>query len=123
MTVASKDNQTWEKIKEILKTNSKPTAIKVGINALKTLRNGRVLMETNTKEELATSGKNINYKFGDSLETQTHKLRNPRLVILNIPDDITNSNIEEILIAQNPGLNLANGDINAKFIYVTKKTH
>jgi hypothetical protein len=52
-----------------------------------------------------------------------HKLRNPRLVILNIPDDSTTSNIEGTLIAQNPGLNLANGDINAKFIYAKKKTN
>jgi len=51
-----------------------------------------------------------------------HKLRNPRLVILNIPDDSTTSNIEGTLIAQNPGLNLANGDINAKFIYAKKQT-
>jgi len=121
MTVTSKDNQTSEKTKEILKTNINPTTIKVGINALKTLRNGRVLIETNTKEELETLGKDINDKCRDRLETHTHKLRNPRLVILNIPDDITTSNIEETLIALNRGLNLANGNINAKFIYVIKK--
>jgi len=121
MTLTSKDNQTSEKIKVILKTNINPTAIKVVINALKTLTNGRVLIETNTKEELDTLGKDINCKCGDWLETHTHKLRNPRLVIQIIPEEITTSNIEETLIAQNPGLNLANGDINAKFIYVTKK--
>jgi len=122
MTVTSKDNHTSEKVKEILKSDINPTAIKVGINALKTLRNGRVLIETNTREELETLGKDINDNCGDRLETHTHKLRNPRLVVLDIPDEITTSNIEETLIAQNPGLNLANGDINAKFIYVTKNT-
>jgi len=121
ITVTSKDKQTSETIKEILKTNINPTEIKVGINALKTLRNGKVLIETNTKEELETLDKDINDKCGDRLETHIHKLRHPRLVILNIPDDITTSNIEGTLIAQNPGLNLANGDINAKFTYVTKK--
>ena len=55
------------------------------------------------------------------METHIHKLRHPRFVILNIPDDITTSNIEGTLIAQNPGLNFANGDINANFTYVTKK--
>jgi len=102
--------------------NINPTAIEVGINALKTPRNGKVLIETNTKEELETLGKDINDKCGDRLETRTHKLRNTRLVILNTPDNITTSNIEETLIAQNPGLLLANGDINAKFIYATKNT-
>ena len=40
ITVTSRDNQASETIKEILKTNTNPTEIKVGINALKTLRNG-----------------------------------------------------------------------------------
>jgi hypothetical protein len=122
ITVTSTDNQTSETVKEILKSNINPTEIKVGINALKTLRNGRVLIETNTKEDLETLGKDINNKCRDRLETHIHKLRNPRLDILSIPDHITTSNIEGILIAQNSGLNLANGDINAKFIYATKNT-
>jgi hypothetical protein len=69
ITVTSKDNQTTETIKEILKTNINPTEIKVRINALKTLRDRRVLIETNTKEELETLGKDINDKYGDRLET------------------------------------------------------
>jgi len=69
ITVTSKDKQTSETIKEILKTNINPTEIKVGINALKTLRNGTVLRETNTKEELEMLGKDINDKCGDRLET------------------------------------------------------
>jgi hypothetical protein len=81
ITVTSKDNQTSETIKEILKTNINQTKIKVGINALTTLRNGRVLIETNTKEELETLGKDFN-KCGDRLETHIHKIGNPRLVIL-----------------------------------------
>ena len=40
ITVTSTDNQTSETVKEILKSNINPTEIKVGINALKTLRNG-----------------------------------------------------------------------------------
>ena len=51
-------------------------------------------------------GKDINDNCGDSLETQTHKLRNTSLVILNIHDDITTSNIEEILIALCLNINL-----------------
>jgi len=34
------------------------------------------------------------------------KLRNSRLVIYDIPDDITIQNIEDTIIAQNPELNL-----------------
>ena len=49
------------------------------------------------------------------------KLRNPRLVIYDIPEDITTENTEDTIIAQNPELNLNKGDIIAKFVYVTKR--
>ena len=45
----------------------------------------------------------------------------PRLVIRNILEDITTSNIEGTLIKQNPDLCLKAGDINTKFNYETKK--
>jgi len=48
-------------------------------------------------------------------------LRNPRLVIINIPEEISIGNVEEILLAQNTDVNLKQGDINAKFIYETRK--
>ena len=54
------------------------------------------------------------------MTVNVHKLRNPRLVIYNIPDDISIENIEHTLIAQNPELNLEAGDI-AKFAYDTKR--
>jgi hypothetical protein len=41
LTVTSKDKQTADKIKEMLKSNTNPTEIKVGIRSLKTLRDGR----------------------------------------------------------------------------------
>jgi len=49
-------------------------------------------------------------------------MRNPRQVIPNMTNDNTTTNIEEILIAQNTRLNVANGEINVKIIYVTKIT-
>jgi hypothetical protein len=50
--------------------------------------------------------KNINAKCGGRLKVSIHKLRNPRLVILNIPEDISTGNLEDTLIAQNPDLDL-----------------
>jgi hypothetical protein len=93
----------------------------VGINNFKALRNGKILIETNTKEEMETLGKDINTKCGDKLETHIHKLRNPGLAVFNIPDDINTDNFEDALMAQNPDVNLAKGDIKAKFTYETKK--
>ena len=47
----------------------------------------------------------------EKLEAIVHKLRKPRLVIFNIPDDISTGNLEDTLVAQNPNLNLKKGDI------------
>jgi len=52
--------------------------MKVGINTLKTLRDGRVLMETGSKEEVEVLKKNINERCGGKLEVNENRLRNPR---------------------------------------------
>jgi hypothetical protein len=89
----------------------------VGINSLKTLRNGRIQIETISKEEIEILTKNINEKFKGKLEAKLHTLRSPKLVIYNVPEDISVQNIEETMQAQNPELNLKTGDFNANFLY------
>jgi hypothetical protein len=121
LTVTAKGNQSPETIKGLLKSKINPTEIKVGINTFKSLKNGKVLIETNSKEEIKVLEKDINSKREGQLEANILKLRNPRLVIFNIPEDISTGNLEDTLIAQNPDLNLKKGDINARFSYVTKK--
>jgi hypothetical protein len=121
LTVRSSEQITPDTIKGILKTKINPTEIKVGINTFKSLKNGTVLIETNSKEELEALEKDINVKCEAKLEAHTHKLRNPRLVILNIPEEISNENVEDTLLAQNTDLNLKQGDIKAKFSYETRK--
>ena len=45
-----------------MKSKINPTDIKVGISTLKTLRDGRVQIETGSKEEIDTLQKDINDK-------------------------------------------------------------
>ena len=121
LTVKSKEPLPPESIKGVLKAKINPSKIRVGINTLRTLRNGQVLIETSSREELEAIEKDINEKCGEKLEVNAHKLRSPRLVILNIPEEISIDNVEDTLLAQNSDLNLKQGDINAKFSYQTKK--
>ena len=97
-TVSSNESKSADTIKEILKSNINPTEIKVGINALKTLRNGKVQIEAQNKD-IDKLTKDINEKCGDKLTVSVRKLRNPRLVIYDIPEDITIQNIEDKIIA------------------------
>jgi len=120
-TVTAKGNQSPETIKGLLKSKINPTEIKVRTNTFKSFKNGKVLIKTNSKKEIEVLEKDINAKCEGQLEANIHKLRNPRLVIFNIPEDIPTGNLEDTLIAQNPDLNLKKGDIHARFSYVTKK--
>jgi predicted ATPase with chaperone activity len=119
LTVKAKEDQSSEIIKGLLKSKINPTEIKVGINTFKSLKKGKVLIETNSKEEIEALGKVINVKCGDKLEANIHKLRNPRQVIIIIPGDISTENLEDTLITQNPDLHLVKGDTKAKFSYET----
>jgi hypothetical protein len=80
-----------------------------------------VLITTSRREEAEALEIDIKAKCGEELETNLHRRRNPRLVIRNIPEDITTSNIEGTLIKQNPDLYLKAGDINVKYNYETKR--
>jgi len=77
------------RIKELLKTKINPTEIKVRINTFKLLKKGSVLIETNSKEETEKLSNEINTKCLGELEASIHKMRKPRLVIFNIPEDIS----------------------------------
>jgi len=48
-------------------------------------------------------------------------VRNARLVIFNIPEEISIGNVEDTLVVQNPDINLKQGDIKAIFSYQTRK--
>jgi len=121
LMVKSKFNQPPDMIKKLLKSKVNPTEIKVGITSLKSLRDGRVVIEASSKNEIVTLGDKIGEKCGGELDVTIQKLRNPRLVLLNIPEDITPENVEETLKRQNPELDLKEGDIGAKFCYTTKR--
>ena len=121
LIVTSKESNTADTIKDILKSNINPTTVKVAISSIKTLRNSRVQIEVGNKEDIDRLTKDIYEKCGDKLQVSVQKLRNPRLVIYNIPEEITTQNAEDKIIAQNPELNLNKGDISAKFTYVTKR--
>ena len=57
------------------------------------------------------------------MEANIHRLRKPRIIILNVPEDINTNNIEDAIIKQNLDLNMTKGSMIAKFTYVTKRKY
>jgi hypothetical protein len=122
MIVRSKKAHQPEEIQQLLKAKINPGEIKVGVTTLKLL-NDSVLVETNSTEETEALGREIEAKCGEDLEPHIHRLRKPRIIIINVPEDIDTTNIEDAIITQNPELNLTKGSISAKFTQVTKRKY
>ena len=122
LTVKSTGADPPDTIKQILKSKINPGEIKVDIRTFKSFSGG-VLIETNSKEEIEILGKEMHKKCGRDLEAHVHSLRKPRLIILNVPEDISTTNIEDSILRQNPELNLQKGCIAANFTYLTKNKH
>jgi len=55
--------------------------MKVGISALKTLRNGQLLIESEKRNDLEELCKKINEVCGEELESYMPTLKNPRLTV------------------------------------------
>jgi hypothetical protein len=68
LTITSRTDHPVEAIKNIIKTSINPTSTKVGICALKSLRDGRVFMETKSKEDIELLHASINDKCSQLLE-------------------------------------------------------
>jgi hypothetical protein len=80
-----------------------------------------VLIETNSVHKIELLGTEIQTKCGEELEAHIHRLRKPRIIIVDVPEEINASNIKDAIIRQNPNLNLAKGNITAKFTYDSKR--
>jgi len=120
--VKGKDNrQSTEQIKSQLKKDIIPTVTKVGIKALKTLRDGRILIETCSEEEVKSLRRTINIKYGEELENLKHNLRKPRLIIYNVPEEITIAKVTNVIKARNPEIAMNGKEVIAKFRYKSMK--
>lgn len=95
--VRSKVNQTPEMIKKQVKSKVNPAEIEVGITSLKMLTDCRVMIEASSKQDIEALGNKIEETCGAVLEVNFQKRRNPRLVLLSIPEDVTIENVEETL--------------------------
>ena len=106
LTVKYKGNPTVGIIKKILKSN-----VKIGIRTFKKLKDSKVLIEADTKNDIEILNSQIRDKCVDRLESNVQKRRNPRLITYDVPDEVTLENAEDIIRVQNSALALNKGDI------------
>jgi hypothetical protein len=110
-----------DQIKVQLKRHINPTDIRVGIKAIRTLREGRIIIETGTEEEMNTLSMEIDIKLGERLEVTRHRLSKPRLIIYNVSEEITTQNVATIIKAQNPEIQTDGEDTETKYKFKDRK--
>jgi hypothetical protein len=120
LTVKPKENQSAEKIKRLIKAIDSVN-MKIGVRTFKSLNNGSILIEEDSKEDIETLNTQIRDKCGEQLEIYVRRRRNPRLIIYNVPGAVTPENADDIILAQNPDLKLQEGDIQTKFTFKTQR--
>jgi hypothetical protein len=98
LLVKSKNNQSVEYSRTLLKSKVDPTQLKVGISALKTLKNGQLLIESDNKSDLEEVNKRISETCGEELEGYIPTLKNPRLIVFNVPEDIILENVAQAIV-------------------------
>jgi len=64
----------------------------VGITSLRTIRVGRVLIETGSKDEMNLLGDKIREECAETLVVNMQTLRKQRMIILNTPTEVTPEN-------------------------------
>lgn len=92
----------------------------MALNPFKSLKDGRVLIEAGTPAEIALLSTSVTDKCRKDLEVTVPKLRKPRMIIHNVPQDVTIENLQETVLAQNRELGLVLGDIKARFKFRTE---
>ena len=97
------------------------TEIGVGITTLRPLRNGSIRIEAGSEKEIEKLGEKIGEECGVELEVKIQRLRNPRLVMLGIPEETTIENARETLMTQNPELSLDDALLDTKYCYTTNR--
>jgi len=63
----------------------------------------------------------MNTRLGEGLEITKHKLRKPRLIIFNVPTEITIENITATIIAQNPEIQTNGENMEPKYKFKDRK--
>jgi hypothetical protein len=67
--------------------------------------------------------KKINEVYGEELESYMPTLKNPRIIVFNVAEDIISENATQAIVLQNSELNLNENEIKPNFVFEDRKKH
>ena len=86
---------------EGVEKNVNPTQMKTGIRSMKSVKGGRIVIESGSKAEIDLLSKKITEKCSHVLEVNIPKLRKPNIIIYDVPEDIGTDNLAATILTQN----------------------
>ena len=92
-----------EQVKQLLKTHLKPDVLKIGVKNLKKTKSGQIVMELDSDESKNTAFQfiNGNTTLSSKVTAEKPKKLNPRLKVHDVPRDLNNADLINVLYNQN----------------------
>lgn len=98
-------SQESKKTLEVVQRYVDPAALEVGINEIRTVKDGGVVIKCNSKEEIKKIKSVAEKKMGKSYKVNTPELKNPNIKVLDIGREMTNEELLEAIKKQNVYIN------------------
>lgn len=98
----SAEGVSAEEIKSEIKAKVNPVELNVGVVKMFSTARGGVIVQTKTKLESEKLCSAINTACSSSASAVVANKRLPRVIIYNVPAELTTSNAVEIIVKQNP---------------------
>ncbi|GFS37176.1 uncharacterized protein TNIN_483221, partial [Trichonephila inaurata madagascariensis] len=100
---ANENNFTSEEVRQIIRTELNPRKIQVGVKKMRTINKNRVLVQCVTKEDKDRFLTAIKEKT-NTLQVSSPRKRNPNVLLKNLPNEISDHEVLQLLKDQNPEL-------------------
>ncbi|GFX99048.1 uncharacterized protein TNCV_4809961 [Trichonephila clavipes] len=97
---ANENNFTSEEVRQIIRTELNPRKIQVGVKKMRTINNNRVLVQCVSKEDKNRFLTAIKEKT-NTLKVSSPKKRNPNVLLKNLPNEISDHDVLQLLKDQN----------------------
>jgi hypothetical protein len=91
-------------LKTQLKKKINPANLKLGINSIRNISRGGILMEVTSQKDAEILSKEINDKMGTLVDAKVPSKKQPKIIIYNIPTDTTDTELMNSIMSQNKTL-------------------
>ena len=118
--VVSSEEHSSEDIKKIIKLQINPVENKLGVINMKNIGNSKVLVQCPSESDLKVLQTEIQDK-SPQLKATPFKRKNPTIIIKNVPNEIKDDEILDVILNQNPDIIVGTEWKNSRIRFTLRK--